>query len=73
MFPPYEYTAVITVKDVYDTNNPRIPDGEVAVAFRPAQKGDSYLSPCVRRTVRAEMNHPDSEPTIILATRYPKD
>ena len=72
MYPPYEYTASKSVEDVYGVKRPHIPGDTVDVAFRPAQKGDYYLS-VSRKAVQAQINHPDSEPTIILAHRHAKD
>ena len=45
MFEPYKpYSYEITVKDVYKRDDPEIPEGKLAVGFRPFLKGDTFLT-----------------------------
>jgi len=72
MFKPYihTHTTTKTVKDIYGTSTPSIPEGWKAIEFRLVRRGDNYLNSIDQtHVVTATFN--ETEPRIILRKLEP--
>lgn len=62
----YEHTIRKTIKDIYGTDNPVIPNGYMAVEFRPPRVGETYLSYNHNILLEPNNDFPNDSPRIIL-------